>query len=234
MPVLPRWGGAPARPPRRNPAAWRLRPRPRRPSPVATVPGAQARRAGRRGGAGRARPLKYGEGGGAKLPRRCCPVGRQFLQLSPRGASLEPRFLRQRRRQQERAEASVRRAPWRAADARAEAALPPRFPGSSDRRSRSAPRRSGRLLRDWPGLAALPRAASSLPCAPTRPRPHCPAGWRRPGQQRQQEPSSMMKFKPNQTRTYDREGFKKRAACLCFRSEQEDEVRAAGVLGPLR
>uniref|UniRef100_A0A8L2Q5G6 diphosphoinositol-polyphosphate diphosphatase n=1 Tax=Rattus norvegicus TaxID=10116 RepID=A0A8L2Q5G6_RAT len=33
-----------------------------------------------------------------------------------------------------------------------------------------------------------------------------------------------MKFKPNQTRTYDREGFKKRAACLCFRSEQEDEV----------
>ncbi|XP_017529387.1 diphosphoinositol polyphosphate phosphohydrolase 2 isoform X3 [Manis pentadactyla] len=34
----------------------------------------------------------------------------------------------------------------------------------------------------------------------------------------------MMKFKPNQTRTYDREGFKKRAACLCFRSEQEDEV----------
>ena len=44
----------------------------------------------------------------------------------------------------------------------------------------------------------------------------------------------MMTFKPNQTRTYDREGFKKRAACLCFRSEQEDEVRAAGVLGPLR
>ncbi|XP_029803404.1 diphosphoinositol polyphosphate phosphohydrolase NUDT4B-like [Suricata suricatta] len=33
-----------------------------------------------------------------------------------------------------------------------------------------------------------------------------------------------MKFKPNQTRTYDREGFKKRAVCLCFRSEQEDEV----------
>lgn len=51
----------------------------------------------------------------------------------------------------------------------------------------------------------------------------------------------MMKFKPNQTRTYDREGFKKRAACLCFRSEQEDEVgrpaahaalRGAGVWGP--
>lgn len=40
----------------------------------------------------------------------------------------------------------------------------------------------------------------------------------------------MMKFKPNQTRTYDREGFKKRAACLCFRSEQEDEVREADAL----
>ncbi|TKC47355.1 hypothetical protein EI555_010200 [Monodon monoceros] len=33
-----------------------------------------------------------------------------------------------------------------------------------------------------------------------------------------------MKFKPYQTRTYDREGFKKRAVCLCFRSEQEGEV----------
>ncbi|XP_056138000.1 nudix (nucleoside diphosphate linked moiety X)-type motif 4a isoform X2 [Lampris incognitus] len=34
----------------------------------------------------------------------------------------------------------------------------------------------------------------------------------------------MMKFKPNQTRTYDGEGFKRRAACLCFRNEKEDEV----------
>lgn len=34
-----------------------------------------------------------------------------------------------------------------------------------------------------------------------------------------------MKFKPNQTRTYDREGFKRRAACLCFKNEREDEVR---------
>ncbi|XP_035013617.1 nudix (nucleoside diphosphate linked moiety X)-type motif 4a isoform X2 [Hippoglossus stenolepis] len=34
----------------------------------------------------------------------------------------------------------------------------------------------------------------------------------------------MMKFKPNQTRTYDGEGFKRRAACLCFRNDQEDEV----------
>ncbi|XP_056605306.1 diphosphoinositol polyphosphate phosphohydrolase NUDT4B [Triplophysa dalaica] len=33
-----------------------------------------------------------------------------------------------------------------------------------------------------------------------------------------------MKFKPNQTRTYDREGFKRRAACLCIRNEREDEV----------
>lgn len=35
----------------------------------------------------------------------------------------------------------------------------------------------------------------------------------------------MMKFKPNQTRTYDGEGFKRRAACLCFRNDTEDEVR---------
>ncbi|KAG7523291.1 diphosphoinositol polyphosphate phosphohydrolase 3-beta-like [Solea senegalensis] len=34
----------------------------------------------------------------------------------------------------------------------------------------------------------------------------------------------MMKYKPNQTRTYDGEGFKRRAACLCFRNEKEDEV----------
>uniref|UniRef100_A0A8C1MPY4 diphosphoinositol-polyphosphate diphosphatase n=1 Tax=Cyprinus carpio TaxID=7962 RepID=A0A8C1MPY4_CYPCA len=34
----------------------------------------------------------------------------------------------------------------------------------------------------------------------------------------------MMKFKPNQTRTYDGEGFKKRAACLCFKNDREEEV----------
>ncbi|XP_012731476.2 diphosphoinositol polyphosphate phosphohydrolase 3-beta isoform X1 [Fundulus heteroclitus] len=34
----------------------------------------------------------------------------------------------------------------------------------------------------------------------------------------------MMKYKANQTRTYDGEGFKRRAACLCLRSEEEDEV----------
>lgn len=35
-----------------------------------------------------------------------------------------------------------------------------------------------------------------------------------------------MKLKSNQTRTYDGDGYKKRAACLCFRSESEEEVRS--------
>lgn len=34
----------------------------------------------------------------------------------------------------------------------------------------------------------------------------------------------MMKIKSNQTRTYDGDGYKKRAACLCFRNESEEEV----------
>ncbi|XP_059843720.1 nudix (nucleoside diphosphate linked moiety X)-type motif 4a [Hypanus sabinus] len=34
----------------------------------------------------------------------------------------------------------------------------------------------------------------------------------------------MMKIKDNQTRTYDGEGYKKRAACLCFKSDCEEEV----------
>ncbi|XP_072291529.1 nudix (nucleoside diphosphate linked moiety X)-type motif 4a [Eucyclogobius newberryi] len=34
----------------------------------------------------------------------------------------------------------------------------------------------------------------------------------------------MMKIKPNQTRTYDGEGYKRRAACLCFKNEKEEEV----------
>ncbi|XP_019799617.1 diphosphoinositol polyphosphate phosphohydrolase 1 isoform X1 [Sagmatias obliquidens] len=34
----------------------------------------------------------------------------------------------------------------------------------------------------------------------------------------------MMKLKSNQTRTYDGDGYKKRAACLCFRSESEEEA----------
>lgn len=36
--------------------------------------------------------------------------------------------------------------------------------------------------------------------------------------------SEMMKLKSNQTRTYDGDGYKKRAACLCFRNESEEEV----------
>lgn len=38
-----------------------------------------------------------------------------------------------------------------------------------------------------------------------------------------------MKLKPNQTRTYDGEGFKKRAACLCFKNEREEEVRFCSI-----
>ncbi|CAH2221400.1 diphosphoinositol polyphosphate phosphohydrolase 1 [Pelobates cultripes] len=34
----------------------------------------------------------------------------------------------------------------------------------------------------------------------------------------------MMKLKSNQTRTYDRDGYKKRAACVCFRDGAEVEV----------
>uniref|UniRef100_A0A8C1KDN1 diphosphoinositol-polyphosphate diphosphatase n=1 Tax=Cyprinus carpio TaxID=7962 RepID=A0A8C1KDN1_CYPCA len=34
----------------------------------------------------------------------------------------------------------------------------------------------------------------------------------------------MMKLKSNQTRTYDGDGYKKRAACLCFRNDAEQEV----------
>ncbi|XP_073431684.1 diphosphoinositol polyphosphate phosphohydrolase 1 isoform X2 [Dendrobates tinctorius] len=34
----------------------------------------------------------------------------------------------------------------------------------------------------------------------------------------------MMKLKSSQTRTYDGDGYKKRAACACFRSVAEDEV----------
>uniref|UniRef100_A0A8K9UY95 Nudix hydrolase domain-containing protein n=1 Tax=Oncorhynchus mykiss TaxID=8022 RepID=A0A8K9UY95_ONCMY len=34
----------------------------------------------------------------------------------------------------------------------------------------------------------------------------------------------MMKIKSNQTRIYDGDGYKKRAACLCFRNESEEEV----------
>ncbi|CAN9504120.1 unnamed protein product [Ophioblennius macclurei] len=33
-----------------------------------------------------------------------------------------------------------------------------------------------------------------------------------------------MKVRSNQTRTYDRDGYMKRAACLCFRNESKEEV----------
>ncbi|XP_042195358.1 diphosphoinositol polyphosphate phosphohydrolase 1 isoform X1 [Callorhinchus milii] len=33
-----------------------------------------------------------------------------------------------------------------------------------------------------------------------------------------------MKFKPDQIRTFDRDGFRRRAACLCFRDRSEQEV----------
>ncbi|KAF5926576.1 hypothetical protein HPG69_001204, partial [Diceros bicornis minor] len=82
----------------------------------------------------------------------------------------------------------------------------------TDRPRCSSPRRRLASLRPDSLLPPLSGVAAARPSR------------RWPEQQRQQEPASMMKFKPNQTRTYDREGFKKRAACLCFRSEQEDEV----------
>ena len=121
--------------------------------------GTQARRraqGGAPGGGGAcAVPLNRAEG----AVRSCRGAAAQSAPVPAAVSSWrDPRaslFLRRRRRrrwrrlqQQERAEASGRRAPWRAADARAEAALPPRHPGSSDRRSRPAPRRNGRRLRD--------------------------------------------------------------------------------------
>ena len=34
----------------------------------------------------------------------------------------------------------------------------------------------------------------------------------------------MVKEKPNSVRTYDAEGFRRRASCLCFRDKTEQEV----------
>lgn len=34
----------------------------------------------------------------------------------------------------------------------------------------------------------------------------------------------MVKEKPNSIRTYDKDGFRRRAACLCFRDQKEEEV----------
>lgn len=36
----------------------------------------------------------------------------------------------------------------------------------------------------------------------------------------------MVKEKPNQIRTYDEDGFRLRAACICVRDETEQEVSA--------
>lgn len=38
----------------------------------------------------------------------------------------------------------------------------------------------------------------------------------------------MVKDKPNSIRTYDEDGFRKRAACICVRNELEDEVGKVG------
>ena len=35
---------------------------------------------------------------------------------------------------------------------------------------------------------------------------------------------AMVKEKPNSTRIYDEEGFRRRAACICVKSELEKEV----------
>lgn len=35
----------------------------------------------------------------------------------------------------------------------------------------------------------------------------------------------MVKEKPNSTRIYDKDGFRQRAACICVRTIDEDEVR---------
>lgn len=36
----------------------------------------------------------------------------------------------------------------------------------------------------------------------------------------------MVKEKPNSTRIYDKDGFRQRAACICVRSDDENEVSA--------
>lgn len=133
--------------------------------------------------------------------------------------------------------------------------------GARGRRLSGEPSRRGslhgaaRLLGRWQWRSAAVTGAWQLGLVFLL--PHSRAGrggpCRRPGGARQLSESgvvaaagdsrrvtaSMMKFKPNQTRTYDREGYKKRAACLCFRSEREDEVsppscraRGAGGAGP--
>lgn len=91
-------------------------------------------------------------------------------------AALFPR--RRRRRVQARSGCERRRAPWRAAGAGAEAALPPLRPDCSD--PRSAPRPGGRPAS--PSVSVPP--PPPVPPAPEHRdflRPDSPAGWRRPG-----------------------------------------------------
>ena len=40
----------------------------------------------------------------------------------------------------------------------------------------------------------------------------------------------MVKEKPNSTRIYDEEGFRRRAACICVKNEDEKEVRFMSAL----
>ena len=44
----------------------------------------------------------------------------------------------------------------------------------------------------------------------------------------------MVKEKPNSIRTYDEEGYRRRAACLCFKDETEQEVNVKSTLGPIK
>ena len=44
----------------------------------------------------------------------------------------------------------------------------------------------------------------------------------------------MVKEKPNSIRTYDEEGYRRRAACLCFKDETEQEVNVKCILGPTK
>ena len=41
----------------------------------------------------------------------------------------------------------------------------------------------------------------------------------------------MVKEKPNSIRTYDEEGYRRRAACLCFKDETEQEVKCQQYFG---
>lgn len=54
------------------------------------------------------------------------------------------------------------------------------------------------------------------PTKPPAPPPDRPAAPRAP---------AMVKEKPNSTRMYDEDGFRRRAACICVRSDLETEVR---------